>query len=182
MSDESNRESQPNDSEAITLLEAFDRAVTLLPMEEIVRDRLLMLRAEIEAQEDMIGDAREMIEKLEQVIKKVTSPANRIGTFLGSAARDTAQIVVGGADYYCNVDPRVTLGKLQKGTRVLVNEAYVIVGDLGFDTAGPVTKIAEVLGTDRLRVGSDHGGQSLVLQRSAQLAEDRFENRRRSPG
>jgi proteasome-associated ATPase len=117
----------------------------------------------------MVGDAREMIEKLEQVIKKVTSPANRIGTFLGSPARDTAQIVVGGADYYCNVDPRISLGQLQKGTRVLVNEAYVIVGDLGFEKAGPVTKIAEILSDDRLRVGAEHGTQSLVLQRSAQL-------------
>ncbi len=175
MSDERNRDREasglPNDEEPISLLEAFDRAVALLPMDETVRDRLLMLRAEIEAQEEMIGDARDMIEKLEQVIKKVTSPANRIGTFLGSPARDTAQIVVGGADYYCNVDPRVSLAKLQKGTRVLVNEAYVIVGDLGFDNAGPVTKVAEVLGTDRLRVGSDHGAQSLVLQRSAQLAK-----------
>jgi proteasome-associated ATPase len=175
MSDQENRDrersSSPNEEEPISLLEAFDRALGLLPPGEFVRDRLIMLRAEIAAQEEMIGDAREMIEKLEQVIKKVTSPANRIGTFLGSTARDTAQIVVGGADYYCNVDPRVSLAKLQKGTRVLVNEAYVIVGDLGFETAGPVTKIAEVLGSDRLRVGSEHGTQSLVLQRSAQLAK-----------
>ncbi len=164
-------ENSPNDSEVITLLEAFDRAVSLLPPGDFSRELLIGLRAEIEAQEEMIGDARDMIEKLEQVIKKVTSPANRIGTFLGSPARDTAQIVVGGADYYCNVDPRVSLTKLQKGTRVLVNEAYVIVGDLGYDTAGPVTKVAEVLGADRIRVGSEHGTQSLVLQRSAQLAK-----------
>ncbi|MGI8889456.1 MAG: AAA family ATPase [Chthoniobacterales bacterium] len=175
MSDESNQ--HPEHWEAsvgeapISLLEAFDRAVELLPSEHIAHHRLAVLRAEIEEQEQMVGDAREMIEKLEQVIKKVTSPANRIGTFLGSPARDTAQIVVGGADYYCNVDPRVSLAKLQKGTRVLVNEAYVIVGDLGFETAGPVTKVAEVLGGDRLRVGAEHGTQSLVLQRSAQLAK-----------
>ena len=56
-----------------------------------------------------------MIEKLEEVIKKVTSPANRIGTYLSNPARDTAQIVVGGADYYCNVDPRISLAKLKKG-------------------------------------------------------------------
>ncbi len=175
MSDESNRDPEeknsPNDEKAITLLEAFDRALALLPPHDFVRNRFLRLRAEIEAQEEMIGDAREMIEKLEQVIKKVTSPANRIGTFLGSPARDTAQIVVGGADYYCNVEPRISLTQLQKGTRVLVNEAYVIVGDLGFETAGPVTKVSEVLGPDRLRVGAEHGMQSLVLQRSAQLAK-----------
>jgi len=165
------RDDSPNDEREISLLEAFDRAVASLPSDNFARERLLALRAEIAAQEEMVGDAREMIEKLEQVIKKVTSPANRIGTFLGSPARDTAQIVVGGADYYCNVDPRISLGKLQKGTRVLVNEAYVIVGDLGFETAGPVTKVAEVLGSDRLRVGAEHGTQSLVLQRSAQLVK-----------
>src|SRR5438094_6313443 len=115
-------------------------------------------------------EARQMIEKLEEVIKKVTSPANRIGTFLGATSKDTAHIVVGGADYYCNVDPRIPLAKLKKGTRVLVNEAFVIVGDLGFETAGPVTKITEVIGKDRLRVGSEHGLQSMVLQRSADLA------------
>jgi len=175
MSDERKENStpygSPSDDDQISLLEAFDRAVASLPMDMVARERLLALRAEIAAQEEMVGDAREMIEKLEQVIKKVTSPANRIGTFLGSPARDTAQIVVGGADYYCNVDPRISLGRLQKGTRVLVNEAYVIVGDLGFETAGPVTKVAEVLDADRLRVGAEHGTQSLVLQRSAQLAK-----------
>src|SRR3981081_17947 len=102
-------------------------------------------------------------------MKKGTSPATRSGTYLSNPARDTAHIVVGGADYYCNVDPRISLAKLKKGTRVLVNEAYVIVGDLGFETAGPVTKITEVIGEDRLRVGSEHGLQSLILQRSAAL-------------
>src|SRR5438045_5937874 len=110
-----------------------------------------------------------MIEKLEEIVKKVTSPANRIGTYLSNPAKETAHIVVGGADYYCNVDPRISLAKLKKGTRVLVNEAYVIVGDLGFETAGPVTKITEIIGDDRLRVESEHGLQSLILQRSAAL-------------
>ncbi|MDQ3197669.1 MAG: AAA family ATPase [Verrucomicrobiota bacterium] len=170
MSDESNRNPEDDAARQLSLLEAFDRAVAALPLDASGRERFLALRAEIEAQEEMVGDARDMIEKLEQVIKKVTSPANRIGTYLGSPARETAQIVVGGADYYCNVDPRVSLAKLKKGTRVLVNEAYVIVGDLGFETAGPVTKVAEVLGQDRIRVGAEHGTQSLVLERSAQLA------------
>jgi ATP-dependent 26S proteasome regulatory subunit len=52
---------------------------------------------------------------------------------------------------------------------VLVNEAFVIVGDLGFETAGPVTKITEIMGKDRLRVGSEHGLHSMVLQRSSDL-------------
>jgi proteasome-associated ATPase len=154
----------------IPLLDKLDRVIASLPPGDPIRRDLLDLRPQVFDQSQMIGEARQMIEKLEEVIKKVTSPANRIGTFLGANTKDTAHIVVGGADYYCNVDPRIPLAKLKKGTRVLVNEAFVIVGDLGFETAGPVTKVTEVIGKDRLRVGSEHGLQSMVLQRSAELA------------
>src|ERR1700688_1689471 len=153
------------------LLDSFDRVIASLPPGDPVRRELLNLRPEISDHQEMMVEARRMIEKLEEVIKKVTSPANRIGTFLGATSRDTAHIVVGGADYYCNVDPRIPLAKLKKGTRVLVNEAYVIVGDLGSEPAAPATKITEVLGTDRLRVGSEHGTQSMVLERSSDLAK-----------
>src|SRR6202171_4329853 len=169
MSDERSEGFEGREENRRTLLDAFDRVIALLPPGDPVRRELLDLRPDVADQSQMIGEARHMIEKLEEVIKKVTSPANRIGTFLGATSKDTAHIVVGGADYYCNVDPRIPLAKLKKGTRVLVNEAYVIVGDLGFETAGPVTKITEVIGEDRLRVGSEHGLQSLVLQRSAAL-------------
>jgi proteasome-associated ATPase len=172
MSDERSREFESFDEPAsnLPLLDKLDRVIASLPPGDPIRRDLLDLRPHVSDQSQMIGEARHMIEKLEEVIKKVTSPANRIGTFLGATSKDTAHIVVGGADYYCNVDPRIPLAKLKKGTRVLVNEAFVIVGDLGFETAGPVTKVTEVLGKDRLRVGSEHGTQSLVLQRSADLA------------
>jgi len=155
----------------LDLVDRIDLVIASLPASDPVRRELLDLRLEISQREETFVEARQTIEKLEEVIKKVTSPANRIGTFLGAVSKETAHIVVGGADYYCNIDPRIPLGKLKKGTRVLVNEAFVIVGDLGFETAGPVTKITEVIGNDRLRVGNEHGTQSLVLQRSSDLAK-----------
>jgi proteasome-associated ATPase len=157
--------------EDLSALDLLDRTIAALPIGDPIRKALLNVRSQIVDQEDTINEARQTIEKMEEVIKKVTSPANRIGTFLGTPNRETAQIVVGGSDYYCNVDPRIHIAKLKKGTRVLVNEAYVIVGDLGYDNAGPVTKITEVIGTDRLRVGQDNGMQSLVLQRSSELTK-----------
>ena len=160
---------QPDDLSALDLL---DRTIAALPIGDPVRKALLNVRAQVSDQEDTINEARQTIEKMEEVIKKVTSPANRIGTFLGSPSRETVQIVVGGSDYYCNVDPRISISKLKKGTRVLVNEAYVVVGDIGYDIAGPVAKITEVIGDDRLRVGQDNGMQSLVLQRSTQLLKE----------
>src|SRR5436309_6958530 len=153
------------------LLDRVDLLIATLPPGDALRRELLDLRMEISQREEIFIEARQTIEKLEEVIKKVTSPANRIGTFIGSVGKETAHIVVGGADYYCNVDPRIPMVKLKKGTRVLVNEAFVIVGDLGFEPAGPVTKITEIIGEDRLRVGSEHGTQSMVLERSSELAK-----------
>lgn len=156
-------------SEPATPLETLERLIATFPPGDPTRSELLELRSSVAEQQELIAEARHTIEKLDEVIKKVTSPANRIGTFLGTPNKETAQIVVGGSDYYCNVDPRISITKLRKGTRVLVNEAYVIVGDLGYDLSGPVTKITEVLGNDRLRVGTEHGVQSIVLQRSQDL-------------
>src|ERR1700757_4312506 len=159
-------------SEPSTPLEALERIIASLPPGDPARRELIDLRSSVAEQEEMISEARHTIEKLDEVIKKVTSPANRIGTYLGSPNKETAQIVVGGSDYYCNVDPRINISKLKKGTRVLVNEAYVIVGDLGYDMSGPVTKITELLGPDRIRVGMEHGVQSIVLQRSQDLMRE----------
>ena len=158
------------------LLDSFDQLIGSLPPGDPLRRELLQLRPQILDQQETMVEARRMIEKLEEVVKKVTSPANRIGTFLGATSKETAHIVVGGADYYCNVDPRIPLSRLKKGTRVLVNEAFVIVGDLGFETAGPVTKITEVIGKDRLRVGSEHGLHSMVLQRSSELVHSNLKS------
>src|SRR5690349_24224320 len=144
------------DSSSENLLDSFDQLIGSLSPGDPIRRELLQMRPQILDQQETMVEARRMIEKLEEVVKKVTSPANRIGTFLGATSKETAHIVVGGADYYCNVDPRIPLSRLKRGTRVLVNEAFVIVGDLGFETAGPVTKITEVIGKDRLRVGSEH--------------------------
>src|SRR6201996_5756901 len=160
--------------ESLTPLERLDRIISSLPPGDLLRGELIDLRVEMVELQDMMQEARQAIEKMEAIIKKVTSPANRIGTFLGTPNRETAQIVVGGSDYYCNVDPRVTIESLRRGTRVLVNEAYVIVGDLGFDRSGPVVKISEVLGPDRLRVGTEHGVQSLVLQRGDLLLKEKL--------
>ena len=160
--------------EALSPLERLDRIIASIPPGDVVRGELIDLRVEIGDLQDTMGEARQTIEKMDAIIKKVTSPANRIGTFLGTPNRETAQIVVGGSDYYCNVDPRVPIESLRRGTRVLVNEAYVIVGDLGFDRSGPVVKVTEVLGPDRLRVGNEHGVQSLVLQRGDLLMKEKL--------
>lgn len=165
--------SQPYEGDnALTPAERIDRALASLGPGHPALDDLEELRSLVSEQESTMAEARQAIEKMEQIIAKLTAPANRIGTFLAAPDRDTAQLVVGGADYYCNADPRIAIASLKRGTRVLVNEAFVIVGDLGYDPGGPVAKVAEVLSGGRLRVGGDHGIQNAVLQRGALLEQE----------
>lgn len=152
-----------------TPIELVDRLIAATREGDPARFDLLRLRHQIQEHELTLSEARAAIEKMDEVIKKVTSPANRIGTFLGLPKKDIAHIAVGGHDYYSNVDPRLDAKALKIGTRVLVNEAYVVVGDLGYDNSGPVGKIADVLKDGRLRVGQEHGLHSVILQRSSDL-------------
>jgi proteasome-associated ATPase len=160
--------------EHLSLVEKMDRLIASLPPGDPVRGELIELRIEVNDLEDIAIEARLTIEKLDAVVKKLSSPANRIGTFLAVQGPETVLIVVGGSDYLANLDPRVEIRSLRRGTRVLVNEAYAVVGDLGFDKSGPVVKINEVLGPDRLRVGSEHGQQSLVIHRGDLLMKEKL--------
>ena len=122
-------------------------------------------------QEITFQEARRSLVELEAALEKVTAPANRIGVYLGSPKEGIATIYVGGSEYYANVDPRVNITRLKVGGRVLVNEAYAVVGDLGYAPSGPVARISDLLEHGRLRIGREHGMQDMILERSAELAD-----------
>src|SRR5438552_18675282 len=83
------------DSGPDNLLDSFDQVSALLPRGDPVRRDLLELRPQISDQQETMVETRRMIEKLEEVVKKVTSPENWIGTFLGHTSKDSAHFVDG---------------------------------------------------------------------------------------
>src|SRR5258708_12892035 len=95
-------------SEPATPLEILERIVASLPPGDPTRSEIIGLRSSVAEQEEVIQEARQTIEKLDEVIKKLTSPANRIGTYLGIPNKETAQIVVGVPHYYSTATPRTT--------------------------------------------------------------------------
>jgi proteasome-associated ATPase len=107
--------------------------------------------------------------KVSDVVAKLTAPANRIGMLLEIPGDGLAHIVVGGAEYYANVDPRVAAGDLKIGTQILVNEAYAVIKTLGYDLNGPILKLTEAMADGRLRFEQEMGRQSLILRRSSDL-------------
>jgi proteasome-associated ATPase len=107
--------------------------------------------------------------KVSDVVAKLTAPANRIGMLLELPDDGLAHILVGGAEYYANVDPRVGLADLKIGAQILVNEAYAVIRTLGYDRNGPILKLTEAMPDGRLRFEQEMGRQALILRRSSDL-------------
>jgi proteasome-associated ATPase len=133
---------------------------------------LLLLRHQLDLDEQQFSEAQELIQKYDDAYNKLTAPANRVAVFLSKNEDGTANIAMGDNDFYTNVDPNVDIETLLPGTRVKVNEAYAVVGDLGPAQNGPVVKVSEALGDGRLRIGGDQQGQNTrIVVRGAGLED-----------
>src|SRR5713226_2607142 len=151
-------------------LELIDECLAAFPDSD-PRQKILYKLRHLVMQQSIAGQQREAeFKKLNEVVGKLTAPANRIGTLLELPAEGLARIVVSGAEYYANVDPRVPAEDLKIGTQILVNEAYAVIKTLGYDRNGPVLKVTEALPDGRIRFEQDMGRQALILQRSSDLA------------
>ncbi len=158
----------------LSTLQILDLLARKLPSRHPALIDLVYLRDRIHSLEEMNDQAREALEKYDRAIETLRSPSLRAGTFLGAATSDRALVCVGGTDYVCKVDPRLPLASLQIGQRVLCNEAYAVVEPFGFETAGPVVRIDELLSDGRLRLGHDTGAAPTVVLRSALLAKEKL--------
>ena len=152
-------------------LRLVDQLLALAPDRDSGRPLLYQLRRQLMDREISYQEARRAAVELETALEKVTAPANRVGIFLGMPSEGIATVYVGGSEYYTNIDPRVEAAELKVGCRVLVNEAYAVVGDLGYSRSGPVAKIGDLLEGGRLRIAQAHGAQEMILERSADLAD-----------
>ncbi len=134
---------------------------------------LLLLRHQLEVDEQQSAEAQELIQKYDEAYNKLTAPANRVAVFLSKNEDGTANIAMGDNDFYTNVDPNVDVETLQPGTRVKVNEAYAVVGDLGPAQNGQVVKVSEALEDGRLRIGGDQQGMNTrIVVRGAGLENE----------
>ncbi|MED5415427.1 MAG: AAA family ATPase [Candidatus Latescibacterota bacterium] len=156
------------DVEPLALL---DQILMTVPERDPSRPLLYQLRRLLLEREITFQEARRTLVELEGALEKVTAPANRVGIFLGSPKDGIANVWVGGSEYYANIDSRLDPSDLDVGARILINEAYAVVGTLGYPPGGPVVRIADLLDEGRLRIGQEHGSSDTVLERSASLED-----------
>lgn len=150
-------------------IELIDECLAAFPDGDPRQKLLYKLRHVVMAQ-SVTQDRRDSeLKKLSDVVAKLTAPANRVGLLVELPGEGVARIVVGGAEYYANTDPRLPVEDLKIGTQILVNEAYTVIKALGYDRNGPVLKVAELLPDGRIRFEQDMGRQALILQRSSDL-------------
>jgi proteasome-associated ATPase len=160
--------------DTLSALQLVDLLTQFYPIDSPRRTELGYLRRRIEELEVLNEQARQAVEKLDAAVTKLTQPANRVGTLLNLPKPDIALIINGGTEFYCSIDPRLAQSKLLVGTRVLLNEAYVVIGDLGFENGGPVAKIQDLLPDGRLRVGQEGGLANTLVIRSANLGKEKL--------
>ena len=160
-------------------LQLVHHLITETPPEDRRRRWLMELRRSIlndegEFQERIQAIHQEALRihaEMEAQIEQLTSPANRIGTLLELPKEDIARVIVGGSEYYANLDTQIKPETLKKGYSVLLNDAFVVVGELGYNDAGPIAKVADIMPDGRLRIGQEPNAQSVILERSADLMD-----------
>src|SRR5258708_530572 len=158
----------------------LNEVIRMTPRTDPRLDHLLLLRHQLETDENQLDEAKKVISEFEEAYEKLTSPANRIGVFLGHLDDGNVQIALGDQEYIAMVDPKMcdenervrrqeAGGRMQEaggtkqrfdisalqpstinhkpsttfniGTRVKVNDAFCVIGDLGYHPGGPLVKV-----------------------------------------
>ncbi len=154
-------------------LSLVDRVLSLAPGDDSrLVNHLLLLRRQLEMDEEQFEEAQRLLADYEEAYQRLTAPANRVATFLGESADGQMAVALGETEYICGVDPNLDALGLAVGTRVKLNEAYAIVGDLGYWPGGPIARVGQLLDGDRIRADLDAAGQNArVVRRSGALAD-----------
>ena len=113
-------------------LQLIHHIIADTPVDDRRRRWLMELRRSIlndegEFQERLRAIQQEAVRihaEMEEQIEKLTAPANRIGTLLGLPKEDIARVIVGGSEYYANIDPELKASNLKKGVQHPVERRF----------------------------------------------------------
>jgi proteasome-associated ATPase len=155
-------------------------------LEERLRETEASLAAVTAQNERLTGtlrEARDQIVALKEEVDRLAQPPSGFGTFLSACDDNTADVFTGGRKMRVHVSPAVELDELKPGQEVVLNEALNVVVAEGYETAGEVVMLKELLEdgeralvishadeervvrlADPLRVSTLRSGDSLLLE------------------
>ncbi len=94
---------------------------------------------------DTLREAREQLLTLREEVDRLAQPPSGYGIFLNRHDEETVDIFTGGRKLRVSVSPNVDTDGLLHGQEVMLNEAMNIVAATGFERAGDVVMLKEIL-------------------------------------
>jgi proteasome-associated ATPase len=92
-----------------------------------------------------LKEARAQIITLKEEVDRLAQPPSGYGVFLTRHDDGTADVFTGGRKLRVAVSPALDLDELQRGQEVLLNDALNVVDAFGFERAGEVVMLKELL-------------------------------------
>src|SRR3712207_4960961 len=92
-----------------------------------------------------LRDAREQLVTLKEEVDRLGQPPSGYGVFLSGHEDGTVDVFTGGRKLRVSVSPSVAAEELRHGQEVMLNEAMNVVEARGFERAGDVVMLKELL-------------------------------------
>ncbi|WP_249522269.1 proteasome ATPase [Modestobacter marinus] len=114
-----------------------------------------------------LRDAREQLVTLKEEVERLGQPPSGYGVFLERFEDGTIDVFTSGRKLRVSVSPAVEVTELQHGQEVMLNEAMNVVAARGFERAGDVVMLKELLepvpGTPRRALVIGHTDEERVV-------------------
>ncbi|UQX86647.1 proteasome ATPase [Jatrophihabitans telluris] len=146
-----------------------------------LEDRLVETQARVaslsdrnERLADTLRDARDQLVALKEEIDRLAQPPSGYGVFLEAVDEHSVDIFTGGRKLRVAVSPEVGIENLKHGQEVMLNEAMNIVAARGFEKAGEVVTLKEILEDGERALVVGHTDEERVVYLAEELRNIRI--------
>jgi proteasome-associated ATPase len=119
-----------------------------------------------------LREARDQIVALKEEVDRLAQPPSGFGVFLAGNEDGTADVFTGGRKMRVNVSPNVELDELKRGQEVLLNEALNVVLAQGYEIAGEIVMLKELLADSERALVISHADEERVVRLAEPLLHE----------
>jgi len=118
-----------------------------------------------------LREARDQIVALKEEVDRLAQPPSAFGVFLNTCDDGAVDVFTGGRKMRVNVSPAVDVADLKPGQEVVLNEALNVVVAQGYETAGEVVMLKEILEDGERALVIAHADEERVVRLAEPLLD-----------
>jgi len=118
-----------------------------------------------------LREARDQIVALKEEVDRLAQPPSAFGVFLSACDDGAVDVFTGGRKMRVNVSPAVDIGDLKPGQEVVLNEALNVVIAQGYETAGEVVMLKEILEDGERALVMAHADEERIVRLAEPLLD-----------